>query len=71
MRRGKIMKIQELIAHLQAMNPEKEAFVARFTVDGTSEIFEIEEFSDHEGNAQLEIYAEEENVDEEEDEDTE
>jgi hypothetical protein len=54
------MKIRELMAHLQAMNPEKEAFVALFTVDGTGEIFEIEEFSDNEGNAQLEIYEEEE-----------
>jgi hypothetical protein len=53
------MKIRELMAHLQAMNPEKEAFVALFTVDGTGEIFEIEEFSDNEGNAQLEIYEEE------------
>ncbi len=54
------MKIRELIAHLQAMNPEKEAFVALFKVDGTGEIFEIEEFSDNEGKAQLEIYEEEE-----------
>jgi hypothetical protein len=54
------VKIRELIAHLQAMNPENEAFVALFKVDGTGEIFEIEEFSDNEGNAQLEIYEEEE-----------
>jgi hypothetical protein len=53
------MKIRELMAHLQAMNPEKEAFVALFTVDGTGEIFEIEEFSDNDGHAQLEIYEEE------------
>jgi hypothetical protein len=61
------MKIQELIAHLQAMNPEKEALVALFKVDGTSELFEIEEFSDTDGNAQLEIYEEDED-DEDEDE---
>jgi hypothetical protein len=53
------MKIRELIEALRAMDPEKEALVALFKIDGTGEIFDIEEISDDEGNAQLEIYEEE------------
>jgi hypothetical protein len=53
------MKIRELIEGLRAMDPEKEALVALFKRDGTGEIFDIEEISDDEGNAQLEIYEEE------------
>ncbi len=37
------MKIQELMDILQAMDPEKEAFVVLFKADGTAEVFEIEE----------------------------
>jgi hypothetical protein len=53
------MKIRELIEGLRAMDPEKEAFVALFKIDGTGEIFDIEEIGDNEGHAQLEIYEEE------------
>jgi hypothetical protein len=53
------MKIQELMDILQAMDPEKAAFVALFKADGTAEVFEIEEVGGHEGHAQLEICEEE------------
>jgi len=52
------MKIRELIEALRPLDPEKEALVALFKLDGTGEIFDIEEISDHEGNAQLEVYEE-------------
>jgi hypothetical protein len=58
------MKIRELMASLQTMDPEKEAFVALFKLDGTAEIFDIEEIGDNEGDAQLEIYEAEDDEDE-------
>jgi hypothetical protein len=42
------------------MDPENEAFVALFKVDGTGEAFEIQEVSNSDGDAQLEIYEAEE-----------
>jgi hypothetical protein len=33
-------------------------YVALFKIDGTGEIFDIEEIGDNEGHAQLEIYEE-------------
>ena len=53
------MKIRELIILLGAMDPEAEVFVALFNADGTSETFDIEEVSDNNGNAQIEIAEEE------------
>jgi hypothetical protein len=50
------MTIQELINTLEQFDPAQNAFVALFKNDGTSEIFEIEEVVEHNGNAQLEIY---------------
>jgi hypothetical protein len=67
-RKGSAMKIRELIASLQTMNPERDAFVVLFKVDGTGDVFDLEEISNNDGDAQLEIY-EEEPEDEEEDED--
>ena len=52
------MTIRALIDALRTMDPDKEAFVALFKGDGTSEIFDIEEIGDNEGHAQLEIYEE-------------
>ena len=54
------MTIQELIDRLSQFDPTRDAVVALFKTDGTSEIFEIEEVGDNNGNAQLEIYDEEE-----------
>jgi hypothetical protein len=53
------MTIQELIDTLALFNPAQNVFVALFKNDGTSEIFEIEEVGDNDGNVQLEIYEEE------------
>jgi hypothetical protein len=52
------VKIRELIEALHAMDPDKEAVVALVKIDGTGEIFDIEEINDHEGHVQLEIYEE-------------
>jgi hypothetical protein len=52
------MKIRQLIASLQTMNPERDAFVVLFKVDGTGEVFDLEEISNNDGDAQLEIYEE-------------
>jgi hypothetical protein len=54
------MTIQELINALSQFDLTRDAVVALFRTDGTSEIFEIEEVGDNNGNAQLEIYEEEE-----------
>ena len=54
------MTVQELINALSQFDPTRDAVVALFKTDGTSELFEIEEVSDNQGNAQLEIYEEEE-----------
>ena len=54
------MTIQELIDTLSQFDPARDVLVALFKNDGTSEIFEIEEIGDNNGNAQLEIYEEEE-----------
>jgi hypothetical protein len=53
------MTIRALIDALRPMEPEKDAFVALFKLEGTGELFDIEVISDHEGHAQLEIYEEE------------
>jgi hypothetical protein len=53
------MTIQELINTLEHFDPVQNVFVALFKNDGTSEIFEIEEIGENNGNAQLEIYEEE------------
>ena len=53
------MTIRQLMDILQTMNPDADAFVALFNADGTSTIFDIEEVSDNNGNAQIEIYEEE------------
>jgi hypothetical protein len=53
------MTIQELINTLEQFDPTQNVFVALFKNDGTSEIFEIEEITENNGNAQLEIYEEE------------
>jgi hypothetical protein len=50
------MKIRELIDFLQTMDPEQEAFVALFKLDGTGQAFAIDEVSNTDGDAQLEIY---------------
>jgi hypothetical protein len=62
------MKIRDLIHSLQPMDPEREAFVALFTVDGTGEMFDIEEISNNDGDAQLEIYEAETDEEEAEEE---
>jgi hypothetical protein len=53
------MTIRQLMDILQPMNPDADAFVALFNADGTSTIFDIEEVTDNNGNAQIEIYEEE------------
>jgi len=53
------MTIQELINTLAQFDLAQNVFVALFKNDGTSEIFEIEEVVENNGNAQLEIYEEE------------
>jgi hypothetical protein len=60
------MKIRELIASLQTLDPEREALVALFKLDGTGEAFEIEEVSNNDGEAHLEIYEGEPEAEEEE-----
>jgi hypothetical protein len=57
------VKIRELMDFLQKMDPDSEAFVAFFKLDGTGEAFEIEEVSNSDGDAQLEIYETEEEED--------
>jgi hypothetical protein len=59
------MTIGELMAMIQTMDPNHEAFVAFFTPDGTVEEFDIDAVQDDQGDAQLEIYAAEETFDDE------
>jgi hypothetical protein len=54
-----IMKIRALTIILGTMDPEAEAFVALFKADGTAETFDIEDVSDNNGKAQIEIAEEE------------
>jgi hypothetical protein len=44
---------------LSMMAPDADVFVALFNADGTSETFEIEDITDNNGDAQIEIYDEE------------
>jgi hypothetical protein len=59
------MTIGELIATVQTMDPDNDVFVAFFKPDGTGEVFDIEAIQDNHGDAQLDIYADEEISDEE------
>jgi hypothetical protein len=59
------MTIRELVATVQTMNPDQDIFVALFRSDGTAEMFDINAVQDHQGDAQLDVYAEEEAFDEE------
>ena len=58
------MTIGELVATVQTMDPDNDVFVALFKSDGTAEVFDIEAVQDHHGDAQLDVY-EEEDADEE------
>lgn len=60
------MTIGELMATLRTMDPDHEVVVALFTPDGTGEVFDIEAVQAHDGDAQLDIYAEDEGFDEDE-----
>jgi len=44
---------------LATMNPEAEVFVALFNANGIGDTFDIEEVTDNNGHAQIEIYEEE------------
>jgi hypothetical protein len=57
------MTIHELCVALQSLEPEHEVFVALY-VEDTAELFDIEGIREHQGHAELEIYAEEEADDE-------
>jgi hypothetical protein len=50
------MKIRELIATLQALDPDGGAFVVLSKPDGTREMFEVAAVRDDQGNAQLEVH---------------
>jgi hypothetical protein len=54
-----MMTIHELVTVLKTLDPDNDAFVAFFKTDGTGEIFDIEAVQDHKGQAQLDIYEEE------------
>jgi hypothetical protein len=56
---GGSMKIRQLMDILAMMNPDADVFVAFFYANGTSETFDIEEVTDNNGHAQIEIYEEE------------
>jgi len=58
-RGGGRMTIRQLRDLLETMDPDGEAFVALFKADGSSETFAIEEVTDKNGDAQIEIYDEE------------
>jgi hypothetical protein len=60
------MTIGELVATVQTMDPDHDVFVAFIQPDGTGEVFDIEAVQDHDGDAQLDIYAEAEGFDEDE-----
>jgi hypothetical protein len=53
------MKIRQLMDILAKMNPAAEVFVALFNADGTGDTFDIEDVTDNNGHAQIEIYEEE------------
>jgi hypothetical protein len=53
------MTIRQLRDILETMNPDGDAFVALFKADGSSDTFEIEDVTDKNGDAQIEIYDEE------------
>ena len=53
------MKIRQLMEILAMMDPEADVFVAFFYPDATSETFDIEEVTEQNGDAQIEIYEEE------------
>lgn len=53
------MKIQQLMDILATMDPEAEVFVALFNADGTGDIYDIEDVTANNGDAQIEIYEEE------------
>jgi hypothetical protein len=57
------MTIHELCVALQSLEPEDEVFVALY-VEDTAELFDIEGIREHQGHAELAIYAEEEADDE-------
>ena len=54
------MTIGELVATVQTMDPDHDVFVAFFQSDGTGEVFDIAAVQDNHGDAQLDIYAEDE-----------
>jgi hypothetical protein len=54
------MTIGELMAMIQTMDPNHEAYVAFFAPNGTVEEFDIDAVQDDQGDAQLDIYAAEE-----------
>ena len=53
------MTIRQLREMLAMLDPDAEAFVAFFYADGTHETFAIEDVTAHNGDAHIEIYAEE------------
>jgi hypothetical protein len=57
------MTIGELVATVRTMDPDHDVFVAFFKPDGTGEVFDIDAVQDNHGDAQLDIYAEEEAAD--------
>jgi hypothetical protein len=50
------MKIRELLATLQALDPDGGAFVVLSKPDGTRELFEVAAVREDQGNAQLEVH---------------
>ena len=50
------MKIHEFIDVLRTMDPEGGIFVVLVNADGTSELFDVREIRDHQGNAQIEVH---------------
>ena len=50
------MNIRDLLATLQALDPDGGAFVVLSKPDGTRELFEVAAVRDDQGNAQLEVH---------------
>jgi hypothetical protein len=50
------MKIRELLATLQALDPDGGAFVVLSKPDGTRELCEVAAVRDDRGNAQLQVH---------------
>jgi hypothetical protein len=50
------VKIHEFIDVLRTMDPEGGIFVVLVNADGTSELFDVREIRDHQGNAQIEVH---------------